>query len=180
MAEGKTALIVVDVQNDFCPGGALGVPDGDAVIPVLNAAMDGYDEVVTTQDWHPPDHVSFTAQGGTWPPHCIAGSAGAELHPELRRDAITLQIRKADTPAVDAYSGFQGTDLAEKLEARGVTDVTVGGLATDYCVKATALDAQAAGFNVTVLAEGSRPVDVNPGDGDRALEELRNAGVKVI
>jgi len=180
MADGKKALIIVDVQNDFCPGGALAVPDGDAVVPILNAAMDAYPVVVTTQDWHPPDHVSFGAQGGPWPPHCVAGTPGAELHPDLRRDRITFQIRKADTPAVDAYSGFQGTGLAEQLRARGVTEVAVGGLATDYCVKATALDAKAEGFEVTVLADASRPVEVRPGDGARALNALRENGVRVV
>lgn len=180
MANGRTALIIVDVQNDFCPDGALAVPDGDAVVPILNAVMDEFDEVVTTQDWHPLNHISFKAQGGAWPPHCVAGTRGAELHPDLRRDRITLQIRKAETPAVDAYSGFQGTPLADELRARGVTDVTVAGLATDYCVKATALDAKAAAFGVTVMADACRPVDVQSGDGERALEALRANGITVV
>jgi nicotinamidase/pyrazinamidase len=179
MGVTKRALIIVDVQNDFCPGGALAVPDGDAVVPVLNAAMQDYPVVVTTQDWHPANHVSFHAQGGIWPPHCVAGTPGAELHPDLDRDGISFGIRKADTAAVDAYSGFQGTDLTEQLRARGVTDVAVAGLATDYCVKATALDALAAGFGVTVLANASRAVEVRPGDGQRALEELAATGVRV-
>lgn len=178
-ANPHTALIIVDVQNDFCPGGALGVPEGDKVIPVINAVSGDYPVVVTTQDWHPTNHVSFREQGGPWPPHCVAGTAGAELHPELDTAPVNLRIRKADTAAKDAYSGFQGTNLAEELRKRGVTDVVVAGLATDYCVKATALDAMAEGFGVTVLADASRPVEVTPGDGERALQELRDAGVTV-
>jgi nicotinamidase/pyrazinamidase len=180
MAKEHTALVVVDVQNDFCPGGALAVPDGDAVVPVLNAAMDDYPIVVTTQDWHPANHVSFRTQGGPWPPHCVAGTPGANLHPALRRDRITFGIRKADTPAMDAYSGFQGTDLAERLHGLGVSRIAVGGLATDYCVKATALDAHAAGFQVTVLADACRAVEVQPGDGEAALADLRRAGILVV
>ncbi|HEY3266217.1 MAG TPA: nicotinamidase [Armatimonadota bacterium] len=175
-----TALIIVDVQNDFCPGGALAVPRGDEVVPAINAVMAMFPVVAATQDWHPPDHCSFAAQGGPWPPHCIAGTPGAELHPGLRQERISIRVRKADTPAVDAYSGFQGTDLADQLRAKGVTDVTVAGLATDYCVKATALDAKAAGFTVSVLAGACRAVEVNPGDGAAALSELRSAGVSVI
>lgn len=173
------ALIIVDVQNDFCPGGALAVPDGDAVVPVINGMMDRFPIVVTTQDGHPPDHCSFVANGGVWPVHCVAGTLGAELHPNLRNDGISLRIFKAITPAADAYSGFQGTDLAEQLRARGVDEVTVVGLATDYCVKATVLDALTAGFRVTVDATACRAVNVYPGDGDRALDQMRAAGVTV-
>jgi nicotinamidase/pyrazinamidase len=174
------ALIIVDVQNDFCPGGALAVPDGDAVVPAINAMLNRYPVVVTTQDWHPTDHCSFTAEGGIWPPHCVAGTQGAELHRDLHTDAIALRVRKAATPEADAYSGFQGTDLAEQLRSRGVDEVVVVGLATDYCVKATALDAIAEGFRVSVDPRGCRAVDVQPGDGDRALEEMRAAGVSVL
>jgi nicotinamidase/pyrazinamidase len=173
------ALIIVDVQNDFCPGGALAVPDGDAVVPIINRVIDRFPLVVATQDWHPAHHCSFIEQGGTWPPHCVAGSEGAELHPCLRADSINIRIRKATTPEADAYSGFQGTDLTEQLHSREVDAVTVVGLATDYCVKATALDAKAAGFQVTVLAGACRAVDVQPGDGERALEEMRAAGVLI-
>lgn len=174
------ALIIVDVQNDFCPGGTLAVPGGDAVVPVINGLIDRFPLVVVTQDWHPSNHCSFVEQGGIWPPHCVAGTYGAELHPDLRADSIDVRVRKATTPEADAYSGFQGTDLAKQLRSQGVDGVTVVGLATDYCVKATALDAKAAGFQVTVLAEACRAVDVNPGDGERALDEMGVGGVTVV
>ena len=173
------ALIIVDVQNDFCPGGALAVPDGDAVVPVINGLMNRYPLIVATQDWHPAGHCSFVEHGGTWPAHCVAATQGAELHPSLNAKAIDLRIFKGATPDADAYSGFTGTDLAEQLHARGVTEVTIVGLATDYCVKATALDAMAAGFKVTVYADACRAVNVNPIDGDAALDELRAAGANV-
>ncbi|HEY3414210.1 MAG TPA: nicotinamidase [Armatimonadota bacterium] len=173
------ALIVVDVQNDFCPGGTLAVPNGDAVVPAINRLMNRFPLIVATQDWHPANHCSFVEQGGIWPPHCVAGTPGAELHPDLRADSVALRVRKATTPEADAYSGFQGTDLAEQLRSRGADEVAVVGLATDYCVKATALDAKAAGFGVTVYADACRSVDVNAGDGDRALDEMRAAGVTI-
>ena len=174
------ALIIVDVQNDFCPGGALAVPDGDAVVPVINGLMNRFPLVVATQDWHPANHCSFVEQGGIWAPHCVADTNGAELHPDLRIEGIHLRVRKATTTESDAYSGFQGTDLAEQLRARAVTEVTVVGLATDYCVKATALDAIAEGFKVSVFADACRAVNVNRGDGDRALNEMRTAGITVV
>lgn len=174
-----TALIIVDVQNDFCPGGALAVPDGDAVVPVINDLMPRFPLIVATQDWHPADHCSFTPQGGIWPPHCVAGTPGAELHAELDIRSVGLRVRKATTPDADAYSGFQGTDLTEQLRARDVDSVAVVGLATDYCVKATALDAKAAGLSVTVYPDACRAVDVKPGDGDRALDEMRAAGISI-
>ena len=152
------ALIVVDVQNDFCPGGALAVAEGDAVVPVLNRLMPRFGMVVATQDWHPDDHRSFAAHGGQWPPHCIAGTPGAELHPALERAPIAITIRKALLTEEDTYSGFDGTDLAEQLRARGVRRVFVGGLATDYCVNATALDAARAGFATWVVTDAARPV----------------------
>lgn len=172
-------LIVTDVQNDFCPGGALAVPNGDQVVPVINAVSGAYPVVVTTQDWHPADHISFVSRGGPWPPHCVAGTRGAELHPALDVSRVDITIRKAETRDTEAYSGFDGTNLADLLRERGVTDVTVAGLATDYCVKATALDALREGFRVTVFEDASRPVEVNPGDGTRALDNLREAGVTV-
>lgn len=174
------ALIIVDVQNDFCPGGALEVPDGDAVVPVINGVLDRFPVIVATQDWHPANHCSFVEQGGIWPPHCVAGTVGADLHPDLRADAISLRVRKATTPEADAYSGFQGTDLAEKLRSRGVDAVTIVGLATDYCVKATALDAKSAGFSVTVIADACRAVDVHPGDGANAIQGMRAGQVTVV
>ncbi len=152
------ALIIVDVQNDFCPGGALAVGAGDEVVPVLNRLAPRFGTVVATQDWHPADHRSFAAQGGPWPPHCIAGTHGAALHAALDQSPIDITIRKATTPDQEAYSGFDGTDLAAQLRARGVRRVYVGGLALDYCVDATALDAKRAGFDTYVIADATRPV----------------------
>jgi len=174
------ALIVVDVQNTFCPGGTLPVKDGNQVVAPLNAIMPLFDgRVFATQDWHPADHCSFGARGGPWPPHAVQNTPDADLHPGLDRGRITAVVQKGTTSARDAYSGFDNTDLAERLRAAGVRRVFVGGLATDYCVKATALDARAAGFDVTILEDAVRAVDVQPGDGARALDELRQAGCQI-
>jgi len=141
------ALIIVDVQNDFLPGGALAVPHGDEVIAPLNGYLREYARlhlpVFATRDWHPPGHCSFHEQGGPWPPHCVAGTEGAELASGVRLPGSTRVISKATRPESDAYSAFQGTDLAQQLHDAGVTRVLIGGLATDYCVRATALDALA-------------------------------------
>lgn len=176
-----SALIVVDVQSDFTPGGALGVPGGDEVIPRLNelAGSGEFDLVVATRDWHPPDHGSFAENGGPWPVHCVAGTEGAELDPRIDRSSIDVVVDKGDDPVTEGYSGFEGTGLARLLRDRGVDSVTVAGLATDYCVKHTALDALREGFTVTVDASASRGVEVRPGDVDRALEELTAAGATV-
>ncbi|HEU5329878.1 MAG TPA: isochorismatase family protein, partial [Thermomicrobiales bacterium] len=152
------ALIIVDVQNDFCPGGALAVGEGDEVVPVLNRLAPHFGTVVATQDWHPANHRSFTAQGGEWPPHCIAGASGAAFHPALQTDQIDVTVHKATAPDQEAYSGFDGTDLAEQLHRRGVRRVYVGGLALDYCVDATALDAKRAGFDTYVIRDATRAV----------------------
>jgi nicotinamidase/pyrazinamidase len=172
------ALIIVDFQNDFCPGGALAVPDGDAIAPRLNelATSGDYALVVATRDWHPPDHGSFAAQGGPWPVHCVAGTPGAELHPALDREPIDVIVDKGQDPATEGYSGFEGTGLETLLREHGIDQVAIGGLATDYCVKNTALDALREGFAVTVDTTAVRGVDVAPGDSERALEELRAAG----
>lgn len=178
------ALLVVDVQGDFCPGGALAVEHGDDIIPRLNKVVDTFEELTLplffTRDWHPPDHISFRSRGGHWPPHCIRGSSGAEFHRELRvpRDAVI--VSKGDNPSKEAYSGFQGTDLRARLGKLGVDEVIVGGLATDYCVKETALDALRAGFAVVVLVDCVRAVDVGQGDGDKALAEMRKAGATLL
>jgi nicotinamidase/pyrazinamidase len=174
------ALIVVDVQNDFCPGGALAVADGDAVVEQVNRLASEASFVVATRDWHPPDHGSFADQGGPWPPHCVAGTSGAELHPGVDRDLVDTVVDKGQAIDTEGYSGFEGTGLAELLRARGVDTVDVAGLALDYCVRATALDAKAAGFDVVVHRGATRAVDVKPGDGERAVEELRAAGVSVV
>ena len=146
------ALVIVDFQNDFCPGGALAVPDGDAIAARLNdlASSDEFDLVVATRDWHPPDHGSFAEQGGPWPVHCVAGTPGAELHHALDPTPIDMLIDKGQDPATEGYSGFEATGLADLLRERGIDQLTVTGLATDYCVKNTALDALREGFAVTV------------------------------
>lgn len=177
------ALIVVDVQADFCPGGALAVPDGDAVVPRANAlARSGdFDLAVATRDWHPVNHGSFVTADppGPWPVHCVQGTPGAELHPDLDRDAIDAVIDKGAAIDTEGYSGFDCTDLAALLHGRGIDAVTIVGLATDYCVRATALDARAEGLDVAVDPAATRAVELQPGDGERALEELRAAGVTV-
>jgi nicotinamidase/pyrazinamidase len=174
------ALIVVDVQNDFCPGGALAVPDGDAVVaPILELASSA-SFVVATRDWHPPDHGSFAEQGGPWPVHCVRDTPGASLHPGLtpmRVDAVIDKGRAADR---EGYSAFEDTELDSLLREHGVTQVDVAGLALDYCVRATALDARAAGYGVTVHRDATRAVEVQSGDAERAVDELRAAGVRVV
>src|SRR5512137_843180 len=172
------ALIVVDVQRDFCPGGALAVPHGDDVVPVINRLLGLTDWLtVATRDWHPADHCSFKAQGGIWPPHCVAGTAGAEFHPALDQTRIQTVVSKAVTRDAEAYSGFQGTDLAAQLSARGVRRVFVCGLATDYCVKATALDARSAGLGVVVIEDAIRGVEVKTGDCVKAVDEMRASAI---
>jgi len=175
------ALVIVDFQNDFTPGGALGVDGGDVIAARLNelAADPRFELVVATRDWHPPDHGSFTQQGGIWPVHCVQGTPGAELHPALDTEPVDAIVDKGQDPETEGYSAFDATSLAETLRARGVDAVTVVGLATDYCVKNTALDALREGFAVRVDRAGIRGVDVEPGDSERALEELAAAGATV-
>jgi nicotinamidase/pyrazinamidase len=175
------ALVIVDFQNDFTPGGALAVPHGDEVAERLNAlaASSDYDLVVATRDWHPADHGSFAARGGIWPEHCVAGTPGAELHPDLEAARVDVIVDKGQDPATEGYSGFDGTSLAALLRERGIDRVTVAGLATDYCVRATALDALREGFAVTLDTAASRGIDATPGDVDRALDEVRAAGGEV-
>jgi nicotinamidase/pyrazinamidase len=176
------ALIVVDYQNDFTPpDGALAVPEGDAIAGRINelARSGDYDLVVATRDWHPRDHGSFTERGGIWPVHCVQGTEGAELHPDLDTGPIDVVIEKGQDPGTDGYSGFDGTRLAELLREHGVEQVTLVGLATDYCVKNTALEALQAGFTVIVDSTAVRGVDVEPGDSERALAEMRAAGASI-
>jgi nicotinamidase/pyrazinamidase len=173
------ALIIVDYQNDFTPPtGALAVPEGDTIAERLNAlARSGdYELVVATRDWHPADHGSFAEQGGPWPVHCVQGTEGAELHPALDRAAVDVVMDKGQDAATEGYSGFDATGLGELLRDRGIDQLTIVGLATDYCVKNTALDALREGFAVTVDTNAVRGVDVTPGDSERALAELRAAG----
>ena len=175
------ALLIVDVQRDFCPGGALAVPDGDAVVPVLNqwidAARDAGAAVFASRDWHPPDHVSFQEQGGPWPSHCVADTPGAAFHPDLALPDSSTVIDKGTDSGHEAYSAFEGTELAAQLDAAGIERLWVGGLALDYCVRASVLDARRiAGLPVHVILNATRAVDVQPGDGARALEDMRAAG----
>ncbi len=174
------ALLIVDVQNDFCPGGALPVPEGDRVIPVLNrwieAARSRGVRIYASRDWHPRDHVSFQDQGGPWPPHCIRDTAGARIHAHLDLPGNVELVDKGVHRDRDNYSAFDETGLAGRLHAAGVQRIWVGGLALDYCVLATVLDAIKQGFEVHLLTEATRPVEVNPGDGDRALAKMRTVG----
>lgn len=174
------ALIIVDLQNDFLPGGALGVPDGDAVIAPLNACIAKFSQagagIFATRDWHPADHCSFRARGGPWPPHCIADTPGAAFASGLRLPEHAVIVSKASSPDADAYSGFDHTELAAQLAARACRRVFIAGLATDYCVRATALDALRAGFETVVLEDGVRAVNIKPTDGPSALAELQARG----
>jgi nicotinamidase/pyrazinamidase len=174
------ALIVVDVQNDFCPGGALAVPDGDAVVAPINRLASEASFVIATRDWHPADHDSFAEQGGPWPVHCVSGTPGAELHAGIDTSLVDAIVDKGQAPDREGYSGFEGTELERLLREHDVDAVDIAGLALDYCVKATALDARHAGLEVAVHRNATRAVEVHPGDGDRAVDELRAAGVEVI
>jgi len=198
----KRALIIVDVQYDFIPGGALPTIHGDEVVPVMNRLQPQFDFVVATQDWHPPNHGSFASNHPgrkpgdvvdlfgleqiLWPDHCVQGSHGAELHRDLDRSRIDEIVRKGTDPAIDSYSTFfdngrrKSTGLENHLREREITDVYIGGLATDYCVLWSARDAVSLGFRTFVVSDACRGVDLNPGDIERALEEMRRIGVNVI
>jgi nicotinamidase/pyrazinamidase len=177
------ALLVVDVQKDFLPGGALAVAHGDEVVAPLNAAIGAFERagrpIYVSRDWHPANHCSFRARGGPWPPHCVAGTRGAEFADGLALPPSAVIISKADTEDADAYSAFGGTDLAAQLRRGGVRRLVVGGLATDYCVLNTVLDARAAGFDVVLLGEAMRAVEMKAGDGERALDTMRKAGARL-
>jgi nicotinamidase/pyrazinamidase len=196
------ALVLVDLQYDFMPGGALAVAGGDATVPVANALMPRFGLVVATQDWHPADHGSFVSQHPdaavgsqivldglaqtVWPVHCVQGTRGAQLHDALDKRLIERVFPKGTEPNVDSYSGFfdnarrKGTGLAQYLSTRGVDEVYVMGLATDYCVKLTALDAVSLGFRTYLIADGCRAVNLSAGDEQRALVECRDAGVQIV
>ena len=199
----KRALIIVDVQNDFCPGGALAVPQGDEVVPIINRlTQSGYfDVIVATQDWHPSDHLSFASQHGKtpgelielngqpqvmWPDHCVENSRGAELVSNLESSRITRIFQKGQKREVDSYSGFFDNDhqtetgLGEYLKSQQVGEVFVCGLATDYCVKYSALDAKALGFKTSLIEDASRGVNLNDGDVEKAVEEMKANGVLVV
>jgi nicotinamidase/pyrazinamidase len=196
------ALILVDLQYDFFPGGALAVPRGDETLAVAQRLLPHFETVVATQDWHPPEHKSFaTSHPGTspgqvidlgglpqvlWPVHCVQGTRGAELHDSLDRSRITAVFPKGTNPEIDSYSGFfdngrrQATGLGEWLAARGVSQLYVLGVATDYCVKATVIDGIELGHEVWVIEDGCRAVDLQPDDGEHALREMRGYGATVI
>lgn len=180
MITNLDALIIVDVQNDFCPGGALAVPSGDAVAAKMTAAAKAFAEqggkVFATQDWHPPGHASFASQGGQWPDHCVQESHGAAFHPALELPEGARVVRKGTSIDKDAYSGFVDSDLDEQLRSRGVNRVYVGGLATDYCVLNTVVDALSNGYEAYVLTDAIGAVNVEPGDGDRAVHLMEVNG----
>lgn len=176
------ALLITDMQKDFLPGGALPIEDGDQIIPVINQYIQlfcdckGY--VLACRDWHPPNHVSFKAQGGLWPPHCVRETPGAAFSPDLKLPKHTVVISKATNPDVDAYSAFEGTSLAHELKVMGVKRLFVGGLATDYCVVNTVLDACKLGFEVVVLMDATLGINAEPGDVDRAIEKMIQDGAE--
>ena len=196
------ALILVDIQNDFLPGGALGVPRGDEVVPIANRLQPRFGLVVATQDWHPPGHGSFaSAHPGRkpgefvelaglrqvlWPDHCVQGTAGAAFAPGLTMNRVEAIIRKGTDPSIDSYSGFfdnghrKSTGLGDYLRGRGATDLYVLGLATDYCVNFTALDGARLGFRTFLVQDGSRGVELSKGDVARALDEARKGGVEIV
>jgi nicotinamidase/pyrazinamidase len=180
-----SALILVDIQNDFCPNGALAVTEGDLIVPIVNRLISRFPLVVSTQDWHPANHISFKAQGGTWPPHCVQGTVGADLHPDLETDTIALYFRKASAPDKDDYSEFAGKDeqgrsLDEVLRGYGVKKIYVVGLATDYCVLETVLDGLKYGYEVYAVTDAMRAVNVNPDDGEKALYKMVSSGAHLV
>ena len=179
------ALILVDIQNDFCPGGALAVNEGDQIVPAVNRLIPGFPLVISTQDWHPENHISFKEQGGPWPPHCVQGTLGAELHSDLKTDTIAHYFRKASSPDKDDYSEFAGKDdrgrsLDEVLKSYGVKKLYAVGLATDYCVLETVIDGLRLGYEVYAVTDAMRAVNVNPADGEKALQKMADSGAHLV
>ena len=183
-----TAILVVDVQRDFCQGGALAVPDGDRIVSVLHTVLQAAHTrglpIYATRDWHPVDSTHFLAGGGVWPAHCVAGSPGAQFHPDLRLPDGTLIVSKGIEASSDGYTAFEGTldddtALADDLRRRGVTHLVTGGLATDYCVRHCVLDAMRQGWSVTLVTDAIAAVELTSGDGERALAEMRSAGAEL-
>jgi nicotinamidase/pyrazinamidase len=200
--KSKTALIMVDLQNDFCKGGSLAVPDGDAIIPIANQLQAHFDVVIATQDWHPEDHVSFAANHPNhkvgdiievhgleqilWPVHCVQGTKGAELHPQLDKTRIQKYFQKGIDKTIDSYSAFfdnehlRTTGLADYLMEQKINEIYIIGLATDYCVKFSCMDAVYCGFNTHIITDACRGIDLTPGDVKEALEEMRDEGVQIL
>ncbi len=181
----ESALILVDIQNDFCPGGALAVNEGDLIVPIVNRLIPRFSLVISTQDWHPANHISFKAQSGPWPPHCVQGTAGAELHSDLETNTIAHYFRKASSPDKDDYSEFEGKDeqgrsLDEVLKDQGVKRIYVVGLATDYCVLETVLDGLKYGYEVYAVTDAMRAVNVGPDDGEKALYKMASSGANLV
>ena len=173
------ALLIIDFQNDFTSGGALAVPGGDEIAEPVKRLADQFDHVFATRDWHPPDHASFVTEGGPWSVHCVQGTHGAELHPAMRDVEVDAIVDVGVERDDQGYSGFEKSKLADLLHEAGVDEVAVVGLATDYCVRASAIDACREGFDTTVVTDAIRAVEVNPGDGERALEDMKRAGAKL-
>jgi nicotinamidase/pyrazinamidase len=173
------ALLIIDFQNDFTAGGALEVPGGDEIAEPVKRLAPQFDHVFATRDWHPPDHASFETEGGPWPVHCVQGTHGAELHPAMRDIRVEEVVDVGAEREDEGYSGFEHSKLEQLLRDRDVDEVAVVGLATDYCVRASTIDACRLGFDTTVITDAIRAVDVNPGDGDRALAEMKDAGAKL-
>jgi len=179
------ALVLVDIQNDFCPGGALAVPDGDKIVEPVNRLISKFPLVISTQDWHPANHISFREQGGPWPPHCVQGSPGAELRADLDTGKIAHYFRKASSPEKDDYSEFAGRDeqgrsLDEVLKNSGVKRIFVVGLATDYCVLETVMDGLKYGYEVYAVTDAMKAVNVAPDDGTKALQKMASGGAHLV
>jgi len=178
--DNQSVLLLTDLQVDFCPGGALGVPGGDEIIKTVNDYVRFFHSrklpIIATRDWHPPNHCSFKEQGGPWPVHCVQISRGAQFHPDLIVPPGTAIVSKATDPKKEAYSAFEGTTLEQRLRDMSAKTLYVSGLATDYCVKQTVLDACRLGIRVVVLEDAVRGIDATPGDCERAMREMREAG----
>lgn len=184
MLQSGDALLIIDLQNDFLPGGALAVSGGDEVVKPINQAIDLFRQrnlpLFATRDWHPLNHISFKKEGGIWPPHCVAGSRGALFSPDLIISPEVTVISKGTNKGVEGYSGFEGTDLDSLLKKQNIRRLFIGGLATDYCVLNTVRDAIKRGFQLFLLTDAVRAVDAAAGDGERALVEMASLGAKMV
>jgi len=182
--ESSDALLITDIQKDFLPGGALPVDGGDEIIPVLNEYARRFEDarvhVFASRDWHPANHISFKMQGGPWPPHCVQGTDGAKFSPDLKLPPHAIVISKATNPEIEAYSAFDGTSLAHELRTLGVKRLFIGGLATDYCVVNTVVDACKLGFKTVVLMDATLGINAEPGDVDRAIETMLKNGAQQV